>query len=254
MWLTENADVLGFESRQTASRLMKVASEWCVDAPLDEVTALRINRMVWGNEEGGGGHSVKPYNGDEEWYTPAKYVNMARRVLGDIDLDPASNEHAQRVVKAKRYFTKEDDALTQDWHGRVWLNPPYSKGLLLQFVNKMVHEVETENVTAAIMLLNNFTDADWFQNACSVCAAICFPRGRIYFKNASGKIDDRSTAVCSFTTALTLTRSPPSSLRSAAGLSVREPGSGQPNETAHCHAPISHCGRATHGSSLECPS
>jgi hypothetical protein len=69
------------------------------------------------------------------------------------------------------------------------VNPPYSKGLLIQFVNKMIREVERKNVTAGIMLLNNFTDADWFHMACSACAAICFPRGRIYFENATGKID-----------------------------------------------------------------
>jgi DNA N-6-adenine-methyltransferase (Dam) len=25
------------------------------------------------------------------------------------------------------YFTKFDDALNREWHGRVWLNPPYSR-------------------------------------------------------------------------------------------------------------------------------
>jgi DNA N-6-adenine-methyltransferase (Dam) len=110
-------------------------------------------------------------------------------VLGDIDLDPASNEQAQRIVQAGKFFSKTDDALTQDWHGRVWLNPPYSKGLLAKFVDKLIHEVRTGNTTAAIMLLNNSTDAGWFHVAFSNCAAFCFPRKRIYFENASGKKD-----------------------------------------------------------------
>jgi phage N-6-adenine-methyltransferase len=132
---------------------------------------------------------VKPSTGNDEWYTPAEYVERARRVLGEIDLDPASNQHAQQIINAKQYFTKADDALAQVWRERVWLNPPYSNGLLARFVEKMVLEVEAENVTAGIMLLPNFTDAGWFQAAFSICAAVCFLCGRIHFENASGKAD-----------------------------------------------------------------
>ena len=134
---------------------------------------------------------IKPYTGNDEWYTPAEFVERVRRVLGEIDLDPASNAQAQQIVGAKQYFTKINDALAQDWRGRVWLNPPYSRGLLVRFVNKMGREIEAGNVSAAIMLLNNFTDADWFQLAGSISTAICFPRGRICFENASGKVKDR---------------------------------------------------------------
>src|SRR2546430_17584816 len=62
-----------------------------------------------------------------EWYTPSKYIETAREVLGSIDLDPASCELANRTVKADKYYTKEDDGLSKEWHGNVWLNPPYGK-------------------------------------------------------------------------------------------------------------------------------
>jgi hypothetical protein len=61
--------------------------------------------------------------------------------------------------------------------------------LLIQFVNKLIREVKAGNVSAAVMLLNNFTDASWFQLAHSTCSAFCFPRRRIQFENASGKKD-----------------------------------------------------------------
>ena len=50
-----------------------------------------------------------------------------RRSLGGIDLDPASSELAQTVVKADVYLTRFDNGLGQArWlHQRIWLNPPY---------------------------------------------------------------------------------------------------------------------------------
>jgi ParB family chromosome partitioning protein len=54
-----------------------------------------------------------------EWYTPLPYIEAARLVLGDIDLDPASCELANGVVQAKRFFTEQDDGLTKEWSGRV---------------------------------------------------------------------------------------------------------------------------------------
>lgn len=65
--------------------------------------------------------------GENEWFTPAEYVEAARLVLGEIDLDPATHETAQKWIKATQYFTRADDGLKREWRGRVWLNPPYAR-------------------------------------------------------------------------------------------------------------------------------
>lgn len=60
-----------------------------------------------------------------EHYTPPAIVDAARRVLGgDIDLDPASSKIANRIVRARKIFTKEQNGFTRQWEGRVFLNPP----------------------------------------------------------------------------------------------------------------------------------
>ena len=68
----------------------------------------------------GGRHS----SASNEHYTPRVIVEAARTTLGAIDLDPASCEAANRVVRATRIFTRADDGLSRPWHGRVFNNPP----------------------------------------------------------------------------------------------------------------------------------
>jgi phage N-6-adenine-methyltransferase len=128
--------------------------------------------------------SIEGYDSDE-WYTPAKYVEAAREVLGEIDLDPASCEHAQRRIRARRFYTKRDDGLAQRWKGRVWLNPPYSQPLATQFADKLLEEHAIGRVTAAIMVQNSGTDTGWFHRVASR-ASICLVEGRINFDRESG--------------------------------------------------------------------
>jgi hypothetical protein len=119
--------------------------------------------------------------GEFERYTPAKYIEAARLVLGEIDLDPATSKMAQKTVRATEYYTAANSGLKHEWHGRIWLNPPYHRELAPLFINKLVQEVEAGHVEQAIMLTNNCTDTDWFDVALRACQSICFSHGRIKF-------------------------------------------------------------------------
>jgi hypothetical protein len=59
-----------------------------------------------------------------EHFTPPDIVEAARQTMGGIDLDPASCRQANRYIKATQYFTQKDNGYLQDWHGRVFCNPP----------------------------------------------------------------------------------------------------------------------------------
>lgn len=126
------------------------------------------------------------HTGDEESYTPTKYLESARKVLGHFDLDPASNPMAQQNVQARRYFTFEDDGLSQLWDGTVWMNPPYTARIINQFIEKLVQHYSDGDVTSAIVLTNNNTDTSWFHLAAYASSAICFTAGRINFLKRDG--------------------------------------------------------------------
>jgi phage N-6-adenine-methyltransferase len=127
-------------------------------------------------------------SGENEWYTPAKFIIVAAGVMGCIDLDPASSDEAQKTVNAGAYYTIETDGLAKPWFGNVWLNPPYSKDLVGKFAAKLLTSLEDSSVQQAVVLVNNATETQWFQSLAVKCDAICFPCGRIQFIDKTGMV------------------------------------------------------------------
>ena len=125
--------------------------------------------------------AARASNSNAEWYTPPEIIERARAAMGGIDLDPASCAIAQRVVQAAAWFDRKRDGLAQRWTGNVWLNPPFARGLIDQFIDKLLDE--RRNFSQAITLVHSRTDADWFQRLGDIANAIAFPRGAIKFYN-----------------------------------------------------------------------
>lgn len=56
----------------------------------------------------------------DHWCTPRHVA----QIIGHVHTDPCSNEWSMISANVKYRF--EDDGLNREWHGAVYVNPPYS--------------------------------------------------------------------------------------------------------------------------------
>lgn len=106
---------------------------------------------------------INQTSGDTEYYTPAFIIEAAQRVMGGIDLDPASSEVANQTVRAKTFFTREHDGLSVQWFGRVWMNHPFSRIGNPIWINKAVTEYRSNRVETLLCITFAATSEQWFQ-------------------------------------------------------------------------------------------
>ena len=78
-------------------------------------------------------------------------------------------------AKCSRYFTPEQDGLSQEWRGVCWCNPPYGRQ-----IGKWVKKASEERCPV-VMLLPARTDTAWFHDYIYGKAEVRFVRGRLKF-------------------------------------------------------------------------
>lgn len=119
-----------------------------------------------------------------EWYTTPDIVERARRLLGRIWLDPASNALANEIVGADRFYTENDDGLAQPWDAPWFANIPYGDGKTKEWISKA-----TGSEYPGVLLVNAVPDRSWFRPLWRY--PICFPDRRIQFLESVGQRVDR---------------------------------------------------------------
>lgn len=135
-------------------------------------------------------HRSPEYVDKDEWRTPKDLFDRYNERYGPFDLDAAATFSN---TLAPKYFTKKDNALVQDWFGKVWCNPPY--GLWQQFVAKAAFEVKAKRVKHVVLLLPARTDTKAFHThiwkeyspdtACTYFAVkLHFIKGRLKFSES----------------------------------------------------------------------
>ena len=151
---------------------------------------------------------VNQSSGAVEYYTDPRIVNAAREVMGTIDLDPATSLLANAFgVYADKIFTREDDGLSRDWFGNVWLNHPFHRGenpcpkdrdkckknvckkrghidaaipSNSQWINKAVEEYQSGRAKAITNICFSSTSETWFRPLLDFPQCYLTPRTQYY--------------------------------------------------------------------------
>ena len=113
-----------------------------------------------------------------KWTTPDIIISRVVRLFGIIDLDPCSDE--DRTIPAKIHYTKGDDGLSKEWHGNIYMNPPYGREIG-KWITHLCIQFNMGNTIEAIALVPARTDTKWW-NQLSI-HTVCFITGRITFSN-----------------------------------------------------------------------
>lgn len=197
-WLSEEQSYISyrFTSQRFASRLIQslIHSTWrnihC-SAKIEKLMRtyfknsdsgllLPENRSVRtdmnGRRRGMGSHQSA--NAKSETHLTPKYILDA---LGKFDLDPCAAPNPRPFDTAEEHYTfPEQDGLLLDWHGRVWLNPPYGKALGTWMKKLVQHGTGT-----ALIFARTDTKA-FFDTVWDEADAVMFLRGRITFLDRNG--------------------------------------------------------------------
>lgn len=113
-----------------------------------------------------------------DWETPQKLFNELNKEF-QFDLDATANDYN---AKCKKYFTKEQDALVQDWRGSVFCNPPYGREIP-KFLEKAYTESQKEYCDRVVLLIPARTDTRaWHDYIFPYASDIRFLKGRLKYE------------------------------------------------------------------------
>lgn len=132
-----------------------------------------------------------------EWYTPNFIVEMAREVLGNISLDPASCPEANLTIKASQIFTKEDDGLSKEWSGIIFINPPgnkvKNKSQSILFWEKLMKSRDTIDDAIFIAFSIEQLQSSQGKGVPSMGEfTFCVPSKRLKFKKPEGELNNQA--------------------------------------------------------------
>lgn len=125
-------------------------------------------------KKGMGGHQSANMKNDE-WLTPPDII----KALGKFDLDPCAPVKRPWDT-ANWHHTIEDDGLSRQWFGRVWMNPPYGTQAA-----KWLEKLANHGNGIALIFARTETEM-FFRHVWERADAVLFFRGRLTFHLVDG--------------------------------------------------------------------
>lgn len=116
---------------------------------------------------------------NDEWLTPPEIINR----LGQFDIDPCAPINRPWST-ASNHYTIEDDGLSKDWIGRVWLNPPFGREAI-KWMRKLADHGNGIALIPARTETAMFYETVWGQ-----ADSVLFIKGRPHFHFVTGKRAD----------------------------------------------------------------
>jgi phage N-6-adenine-methyltransferase len=124
----------------------------------------------------------------DEWSTPQDFWEALNAEF-HFDMDVAATSEN---TKCELLITQEDDALSMDWGGVCWLNPPYSK--CREFIAKAAEQAKKG--CTVVCLVPSRTDTRWWhehvwdrnKHMAQPGVEIRFVKGRLKFGTQAGPI------------------------------------------------------------------
>ena len=113
------------------------------------------------------------------WETSQDFFNKLNEIF-NFDLDSCAETG---TAKCSNFYTKEDDALTKDWKGVVWCNPPYGREQA-KFVLKAYEESVKHNSTVVVLIPARHDTKLWQNIIFPNANQVCFIKGRLKFGGA----------------------------------------------------------------------
>ena len=111
------------------------------------------------------------------WATPDHIFEELHEEFS-FDLDVCASPENK---KCKRFFTEYDEAMFQQWNGKIWCNPPYGREIG-KWIEKGLFSVEQGIAKVAVYLLPARTNTKWFHELVLPSASeIRFIKGRLKF-------------------------------------------------------------------------
>lgn len=113
----------------------------------------------------------------DDWYTPPEIFQALGLMF---DLDPCSPGPGH-WVPARKVFTIEDNGLAQEWHGLVFMNPPFGGRFgHVPWLEKFLSHAN------GIAIVRSYTSSSWWHDHMHRAETICFPRGKTKFIRPDG--------------------------------------------------------------------